>query len=104
MLNRLSLSGRVGRKLETRITPGGVPLTRFTLAHRSQQLEDGLPVLTVLNILVVAAGKTLSEAAEHLQEGQAVVVEGFLNRAKLRERQSRLVLHAQEINADLDAP
>ena len=99
MLNCFKLSGRVERKYETRVTPGGIPLARFTVAHRSEQLENGLPVLAVLNILVIAAGKSLSNVAEHLQEGQSVAVEGFLNRAKLRDRDSRMVLHAHEITA-----
>ncbi len=46
---------------------------------------------------MVAAGDTLSQQVKHLASGQHMKVSGFLSRSRHHEGETRLVLHAQEI-------
>ncbi len=96
--NRLVVSGVVCNLPQSHNSPAGIPLTRFTLEHRSQQVEAALPRDTFFKIIVVAAGTELKQAAGKLQRGDEVCVEGFLSRMSYREDEARLALHAETIN------
>lgn len=96
MDNRLVIAGNVARTPETRYSPGGVPIGRFTLNHQSEQSEAGMQRQVVCEVSVVAAGEALQGTVRRLQEGAGVRVQGFLGRAHSR-RDDRLVLHAQQI-------
>ena len=98
MDNRLVIAGTVAQGPETRFSPGGVPLSRFTLSHHSEQVEAGAPRRVVCEVTVVAAGEALQAAVKRLQNGTRVRVHGFLGRADSR-RDDRLVLHAHEIES-----
>jgi len=99
--NRLIVSGVVCNPPESRNSPAGIPLTRFTLEHRSQQVEATLPRDTYFKIVVIAAGAALKQVAVNLQRGDEVCVEGFLSRMSYREDEARMALHAQTINKQI---
>ncbi len=93
------LGGIVHKAPETRHSPAGIPLTRFTLEHRSRQREAGLARDAFCRIVVICSGEALQQRAERLMVGQQVSVSGFVARADNRQGQSLLVLHAQQLQA-----
>ncbi len=93
------LTGTVCKTPETRYNPAGIPLTRFSLEHRSRQTEAGLDREAYCRIVVIATGEGLSIKAKVLTEGQSVRVAGFIARADSRQGQAKIVLHAQSIQA-----
>jgi primosomal replication protein N len=95
--NQLVLSGTVCKAPETRFNPAGIPLTRFSLEHRSRQTEAGLEREAYCRIVVIATGAELSDKAKALSQGQAVRVGGFITRADSRQGQAMLVLHARAL-------
>ena len=99
MENSLALSGIVCKQPETRHSPAGIPLTRFTLEHQSVQTEAGMPRQARCRIIVTAAGEPLSSATRALSLGQQVTVRGFVARADHHLGRARLILHAQDIQA-----
>ena len=94
------LSGIVHKAPETRYSPAGIPLSRFTLEHRSRQLEAGLEREAYCRIIVICSGEALKREAEKLCKGQQVKVQGFIARADNRQGQSLLVLHAQSLQPE----
>ena len=98
MDNQLVLGGAVCKVPETRYNPAGIPLTQFSLEHRSRQTEAGMEREAYCRIVVIAGGKSLSEQAKALSEGQTVKVKGFIARADSRQGQVKIVLHAQAIH------
>ncbi|MGM0593885.1 MAG: primosomal replication protein N [Pseudomonadota bacterium] len=97
MENRLTISGVVGHHPDTRYSPAGIPITRFTLKHQSEQIEAGMRRQVVCNIAVVASGETLQRTVQQLQPGEGIRVNGFLARANNRQGENRLILHADSI-------
>jgi len=95
--NQLVLTGTVCKSPETRYNPAGIPITRFSLEHRSRQTEAGLEREAFCRIVVVAAGREISNLAGQLEEGAEVNVTGFIARADNRQGQAKLVLHAQRL-------
>lgn len=85
----------------TRNSPAGIPMTRFTLEHRSQQVEATLPRESFFRLVVVVAGAALKQVAEGLQCGDEVCVEGFLSRMSYRDDEARIALHAETIKRQL---
>ncbi|MGE0371375.1 MAG: primosomal replication protein N [Gammaproteobacteria bacterium] len=92
--NRVVLEGEVCRAPETRFTPARIPLTRFTLEHRSRQTAGGIQREARLRLVVVAAGMELSRAAAGLHPGDRVRVEGFLARGSYQAGDQELALQA----------
>jgi primosomal replication protein N len=88
------LEGEVCRPPETRMNPARVPLTRFTLEHRSQQTAGGFRREARVRLVVVAAGAALSGQARELQLGERVRVEGFLSRSSYQAGEQELALQA----------
>ena len=97
MENRLQIAGVVGNSPETRFTPAGIPIARFTLKHQSLQSEAGMQRQVICNIGVVASGEALQQSVQQLQTGERVRVSGFLARANNRQGENRLILHAEQI-------
>lgn len=91
------LEGEVCRAPETRLNPAQVPLTRFTLEHRSRQTAGGFQREARLRLVVVAAGRDLSRRAAELQPGDRVRVEGFLSRGSYQAGEQEIALQAGEI-------
>jgi primosomal replication protein N len=95
--NRLLITGIAGNSPETRYTPAGIPIARFTLKHQSVQFEAGMQRQVICNIGVIASGEALSKQVQSLQPGDEIRVSGFLARANNRQGENRLILHAQQI-------
>lgn len=95
-LNRFSLQGQVVRLGSLYHTPAGIPLLRFWLEHRSQQLEAGYKRQAYCRIEVLASGTELSTRAQALRVGSTLQVSGFLSRESLRDE--RLVLHSDTLD------
>ena len=94
--NKVLIDGIVSRPPVTRYSPAGIPISRFTLEHGSQQLEAGRDRRVHCLIPVVAAGEELAGAVAKLGGDHLVRVEGFLSRSGYR-REDELVLHAKRI-------
>jgi len=100
--NRLVISGVVATRPETRLSPAGIPITRFTLRHESIQQEAGMQRQAICNIGVIASGEELLNKSCVLQGGQQVRVCGFLSRANNRQGENRLLLHAEQIELNIE--
>jgi primosomal replication protein N len=97
--NRLVISGRVVKTPETRTSPAGIPITRFTLRHESIQQEAGMQRQAVCTIAVMACGHELQAQARSLRSEQKIRISGFLSRANNRQGENRLVLHAERLES-----
>lgn len=97
MENRLVITGVVGNEPETRYSPAGIAIARFTLKHQSQQSEAGMKRLVICSIGVIASGNELQQTVQQLKTGEGIRVSGFLARANNRQGENRLILHAQQI-------
>ena len=95
--NRLTIVGYLGNRPETRHTPAGIPITRFTLRHRSVQTEAGMQREAVCSIGVIASGEALQATLRGLSQESVVRVSGFISRANNRQGEYRIVLHAEQI-------
>lgn len=95
--NHLILEGRVLRAAETRSSPAGIPISRFTLEHQSRLSEAGMSREVRMRLGVVATGQALQAIAATLVADTPIRVEGFLARAGYRSADHRLVLHANKI-------
>lgn len=95
--NRVLMTGTVCNGPQTRRTPAGIPMTRFTLEHHSRQSVAGYPREARLRMIVLAGGEALSDRAGALCSGERVRVTGFLSRSDYRDDEHRVVLHAAAI-------
>ena len=95
--NQLVLSGQLHRVAELRVTPAGIPIARFVLAHRSRRTEAGQLRDVECRLTVVASGDELTAALAHLPAGSGLKVTGFLSRAGDRSPDLRVELHALDI-------
>jgi len=94
--NELALSGELTAIDPLRYTPAGIPLLNFRLLHRSQQAEAGMKRQVECEMSGVAMAD-VAVAISRFRPGQAVRVNGFLNR---KNRMSAvLILHATEAHA-----
>jgi primosomal replication protein N len=93
----LVLVGQVSRAVETRTSPVGIPISRFSLEHRSRQLEAGNEREVFCRIVVVVAGEALQAKVAKLSVGDSLKVEGFISRSSYRSEASHLVLHALQL-------
>ncbi len=91
------IAGQLAGVCETRVSPAGIPISRFFLEHHSGQTEAGVAREARCRIAVMACGESLSRIASSLPSGAAVRVRGFLSRANHRGGEYRLVLHAAHI-------
>ncbi|MDP4527763.1 primosomal replication protein N [Alkalimonas delamerensis] len=96
MDNLLVCAGQICRQPARSESPAGIPQLSLVLEHRSQQQEAGLNRQCYVRLQVVCSGD-LAQQTQHLLLGDTVRVQGFLNRHQQRNGQSKLVLHAQQI-------
>lgn len=79
MVNKVILIGNLGRDPETRYTPNGKAVTRFSLATSNTWTDsEGEKQQATEWHHVVVWGKQGEACAEHLQKGRQVYVEGSL--------------------------
>lgn len=95
--NRTTLVGTIVDAPDARYSPAGVRITRFLLAHESQQDEAGNPRPVRFRIGVRAAGEGPGETAAGLAAGDRVRVEGFLARLRQDPENNRLIVSAERI-------
>ena len=95
--NLLRLSGKVCSQVQTRQSPAGIPISRFTLEHESLRNQAGSMRKVKCRIRVVASGKDLQEKVAVLDTNSAIQVEGFISYESSRSDEARLVLHAESI-------
>ena len=89
--NEVALSGELTTVEPLRYTPAGIPLLGFRLLHRSRQTEAGLKRQVECEMGGVAMAD-VAVAMSRLKPGQAVKLNGFLNRKNRLSTQ--LILHA----------
>lgn len=92
------IAGIVGNDPDIRYSPAGIAIARFTLKHRSEQTEAGMKRQVLCNIGVIAGGSELQRTVQQLKTGEGIRVSGFLARANNRQGESRLILHAEQID------
>ena len=101
--NVLVIDGSVMQLPETRLSPAGIPISRFPIEHQSQCQEAGMPRAVHLRLGAVVTGRELQAAIGELRIGTRVRLQGFLARTGYRSEDYRLVLHAQSIHILNDA-
>lgn len=89
-INAVALTGELVVVEPLRHTPAGIPLLNFRLLHRSHQVEAGYRRQVDCEIGGVAIGE-VATAMSRMQQGDAVNLEGFLNRKNRMSQQ--LMLH-----------
>lgn len=97
MDNYTVIHGMICRHPEHSESPAGIPHTVLTIEHRSMQQEAGFNRQAYVRMQVVVSGAELQQQARKLMLGHQIKVSGFLNRHQNRSGQSKLVLHAQQI-------
>ena len=97
--NAVALSGELTTVEPLRYTPAGIPLLGFRLLHRSRQTEAGLTRQVECELGGVAMAE-VAVAMSRLKPGQAVKLNGFLNRKNRMSTQ--VILHATEATAIKD--
>ena len=95
--NRARLSGKVCSPVQTRQSPAGIPISRFTLEHESTRKQAGSTRKVRCRIRVILSGAELQAVIAILDKDTEVVVEGFISYESSRSEESRLVLHAESI-------
>ncbi|MBL4608975.1 MAG: primosomal replication protein N [Pseudomonadales bacterium] len=95
--NCLELSGRVLKTDALRHSPAGIPHQRFILEHRSKQLEAGLSCEARCQVMIQVSGDALQQSVKDLEEGEYLVVTGFIGRVSYQAEPYRLLLHATKI-------
>jgi primosomal replication protein N len=95
--NQLVITGQLHKVAELRTTPAGIPIARFVLAHQSRRAEAGQVREVECRLSVVASGKQLASAVKTLPAGTWLMVTGFLSRAGYRAPDTRIELHALDI-------
>lgn len=96
-VNRISISGVIVKGPDTRVTPAGIPITRFILEHRSIQMEAGLERQIQCRTPVVASGTQFQKRLGVIKPGERVSVKGFLNQTRFWGQDKQLVIHVTEI-------
>lgn len=95
--NDLVFTGQLLKAAEIRTTPAGIPIARFVLAHRSRRSEAGQMREVECRLSVVASGQSLTAGVADHKPGAWLQVKGFLNRPGYRAADTRIELHALEI-------
>ena len=95
--NDLVFTGRLVKSAEVRTTPAGIRIARFVLTHRSRRTEAGQWREVQCRLPVVASGQRLTAGITEYSPGTWLRVKGFLSRAGYRAPDTRVELHAMEV-------
>lgn len=80
MYHKVIIVGNLGRDPEMRYTPGGQPVTDFSVAtNRKWTNKDGSQTEETIWFRVTAWDKTAELCSQYLSKGRLVLVEGRLN-------------------------
>lgn len=100
MTNKVILSGRLGDKPQLRTTTSGKSIASFSMAtSKSYRDGSGERVEQTEWHRVTAFGATARYAADKLEKGQLVMVEGALHYSKWTDREN-VVRYSTEIQAE----
>ncbi|MCH4295753.1 MULTISPECIES: primosomal replication protein N [Shewanella] len=94
--NTLVLTGSVLRVRRFK-SPAGIPHCVLQLEHRSQRFEAEMPRNVYCQIQVIMSGQHFECISDTLQAGMEIQVQGFLSTQQSRNGQSRLVIHAENV-------
>jgi single-strand DNA-binding protein len=87
MYQKTVVVGHLGRDPEMRYTPSGVPVTNFSLATtRKWTNQNGEPQEKTTWFRVTCWKKTAELAAQYLQKGRLVLVEGDIDAQAYTDR------------------
>ena len=95
--NRLVLSGTVCKAPVRKVSPSGIPHCQFVLEHRSVQVEAGFTRQAWCRMPVIISGKAHQAITQSITVGTQLTLEGFISCHQARNGQSRMVLHAEQI-------
>ena len=95
--NRLRLSGTVCRAPLQKVSPSGIPHCQLVLEHRSQQEEAGFFRQAWCRMPVIISGQAHQVITQHITVGTQLTLTGFISCHQARNGQSKLVLHAEQI-------
>ena len=95
--NRLRLSGTVCKTPVRKVSPSGIPHCQFVLEHRSVQEEAGFHRQAWCRMPVIISGTLHQEITQHITVGTPLTLEGFISCHQARNGQSKVVLHAEQI-------
>ncbi len=101
--NALVIEGLVVQQPETRVSPAGIPISRFSIEHQSVCEEARMSREVRFKLGIVAAGRDLQSVVGQLDTNSRIRVQGFMARAGYRTEENRLLLHAQSIEILNDA-
>ncbi|MCL1124540.1 primosomal replication protein N [Shewanella surugensis] len=94
--NQLSLSGTITRSRRFD-SPAGISHVVLQLEHKSQRFEAEMLRNVYCQIQVVLSGERFNNVTEQLKIGVVIQVDGFIAQQQSRNGQSRLVLHAENV-------
>ncbi len=98
-INKVTLVGNLGRDPESRTTPSGVVVTSMNLAMGERRKEGESWVDHTEWMRVVCFGKTAEHAAQFLQKGRQIYVEGRLQTKKYTDKEG-VEKYSTEVVAD----
>lgn len=94
--NRLVLSGHILRSRQFD-SPAGIAHCILTLEHKSQRFEAEMLRNVYCQIQVILSGERFKSVTDKLKAGVAIEVDGFIAMQQNRNGQSRLVIHAENV-------
>ena len=92
--NQTQLAGRLRERGALRYTPAGIAVLEFVIGHVSQQVEAEITRTVECEMACIAAG-ALAKVLSKGQQGDSVMVSGFLAARSLKRRTP--VLHVTTI-------
>lgn len=95
--NKVVISGVVAKLYEVRLTPAGIPITRFVLDHQSEQSEADLKRSIRCQVFIIASGNKLRSVLKGLDVGQQMTVEGYLSQTSFKGGNRQLCVNAEII-------
>jgi single-strand DNA-binding protein len=82
MYQQITLIGNLGQDPEMRYTPGGDPVTSFSLATSRTWLKDGVKQEKTIWFRITAWRKLAETSAQYLSKGRQVMIVGELEDAR----------------------
>lgn len=88
-LNRVILAGNLTRDVETRYTPKGTAVAKFSIAiNRKWRTEGGEEREEVTFVEIDAFGKTAETIGQYLRKGSPIILEGRLKLDQWDDKQT----------------
>ena len=89
-LNKVILMGNLTRDPEMRVTPGGLPICKFTVAcNRKFKMQNGEEREDVAFIDVDSFGKQAEVIAKYFTKGKPILLEGRLKLDKWEDKNTK---------------